>query len=49
MHLYAEQKLTKTEDTEILYGILQGESLSPQSFCISLIPFTQQLNKMNTE
>ena len=27
---------------------IQGDSLSPQLFCISLIPLTEQLNKLNT-
>jgi hypothetical protein len=27
MHPYAEQKLTETEDTEMQYGIFQGDSL----------------------
>jgi hypothetical protein len=48
MHLYAEEKLTETEVIEIQRGIFQGDSLSPQLFCISLIPFTEQLSRLNT-
>jgi hypothetical protein len=47
-HLYAEKKLIETEDIEIQCGIFQGDSLSPLLFCISLIPFKEQLNKLNT-
>ena len=48
MCLHTEGKITETEDLEIQCGIFQGDSLSPQLFCIGLIPFTQQLNKLNT-
>jgi hypothetical protein len=48
MHLYTEGKLIQTEDKEIQCGIFQADSLSPLLFCISLIPLTQQLNKLNT-
>jgi hypothetical protein len=43
-----EQRPTETEDIEIQRGIFQGDSLSPLLFCISLIPFTEQLNKLKT-
>ena len=43
--LHTEGKIT---GTEIQCGIFQGDSLSPLIFCISLIPFTEQLNKLNT-
>jgi len=48
MQLHAAWKITETDDLEIQHGIFQGNSLSPLLFCISLIPFTGQLNKMNT-
>jgi hypothetical protein len=47
MRLYTERKVTETEDLEITRGIHQGDS-SPLLLCISLIPFTEQLNKLNT-
>jgi hypothetical protein len=28
--------------------LFQGDSLSPLSFCICLIPLTEQMNKLNT-
>jgi len=49
MRLHTERKITETEDLEITRGIHEGESLSPLLFCISLIPCTEQLNKLNTE
>ena len=48
MRLHTERKITETEDLEITREIHQGDSLSPLLFCISLIPFTEQLNKLNT-
>jgi hypothetical protein len=48
MRLHTEGKITVTEDLEMTHGIHQGDSLSPPLFCISLIPFTEQLNKLNT-
>jgi len=48
MRRHAEGKILETEDLEILHGIFQGDSLSALLFCISLIPFTEQLNKLNT-
>ena len=48
MRLHTEWKIIETEDLEIQRGIFQGNSLSPLLFCISLIPFTEQLNKLNT-
>jgi hypothetical protein len=47
MSLHTERKITETEDLEITLGIRQGDSLSPLLFCISLIPFTEQLNRLN--
>ena len=44
--LHTERKLTETEDIKISIGIFQGDSLSPLFFSISLIPLTQQLNKL---
>jgi len=48
MRLHTEGKITVTEDLEITRGIHQGDSLSSLLFCVSLIPFTEQLNKLNT-
>jgi len=48
MRQHAEGKILETEDLEILRGIYQGDSLSALLFRISLIPFTEQLNKLNT-
>jgi len=47
MHLHTEGKIIETEDLEIQHGIFQGDSLTPLLFCISLIPLTEQLNKLN--
>jgi len=48
MRLHTENKLIETEDIKIQCGIFQGDSLSPLLFCISLIPITEQLNRLNT-
>ena len=48
MCLHTENKLIETDDIKIQCGILQGDSLSPLLFCISLIPLTKQLNRLNT-
>jgi len=48
MWLHTEGKITETKDLEIQCGIFHGDSLSPMLFYISLIPSTQQLNKLNT-
>ena len=48
MCLHTENKLIETEDIKIQCGIFQGDSLSPLLFCISLIPLTEQLNRLNT-
>jgi hypothetical protein len=48
MRLHTEWKIIETEDLEIQCGIFQGNLLSPLLFCISLIPHTEQLNKLNT-
>ena len=48
MHLHTEGKLIKTEDTETQCAIFPGDSLSQLLFCISLIPITEQWNKLNT-
>ena len=48
MCLHAEGKITETEDLEIHRGVFQGDSLSALLFYISLIPLTEQLNKLNT-
>jgi len=48
MHLRTEGKIIETEEIEIQHGIFQEDSLSPPLYCISLIPLTQQLNKLNT-
>jgi hypothetical protein len=45
MHLHIEGKII--EDLEIR-GMLQGHTLSPLLFCISLIPLIEQLNKLIT-
>jgi len=49
MRLHTEGKIIETEDLEIQRGLFPGDSLSPLLFCISLIPITEQLNKLNTE
>jgi hypothetical protein len=38
----------ETEDLEKQCGMFQGHTLSPLLFCISLIPLTEQLNKLDT-
>ena len=48
MCLHTQNKLTETEDKEIQCEIFQEDSLSPLLFCISLIPLTEQLNRLNT-
>jgi len=48
MRLHTESKLTETEDIKTQCGIFQGDSLSPQLFCICLIPLTEHLNRLNT-
>jgi hypothetical protein len=48
MCLHTETKLIEREYIEIQCGIFQGDSLSPLQICISLIPFTEQLNSLNT-
>jgi len=47
-HLHTEGKIIEIEDLEIQHGIFQADSLTPLLFCISLIPLTEQLNKLNT-
>jgi len=48
MRLHAENKLRETKYIKIPCGIFQVDSLSPLPFCISLLPLTEQLNKLNT-
>ena len=48
MRLHTEGKITETEDLEIQHGIFHADSLSPLLFSISLIPLTEQINKLNT-
>jgi hypothetical protein len=48
MRLHTENKLIETEDIKIQCAIFQGDSLSPLLFCISLIPLTEQLNRLKT-
>jgi len=48
MRLHTENKLIETEDIKIKCGIFQGDSLSPQLFCICFMPLTEQLNRLNT-
>jgi len=48
MCLHTENKLIETEDIKIQCGIFQGDSLSPLSSCICLIPLTEQMNRLNT-
>jgi hypothetical protein len=48
MRLHSEGKIIETEDLEIQHGIFHADSLSPVLFRIGLIPFTDQLNKLNT-
>ena len=47
--LHAENKLIETEDIKVNCGIFQGDSLSTLLFCICLIPFNEQLNRLNEE
>ena len=47
MRLRTEGKVIEREDLEIQHGIFQEHSLSPLLYCISLIPLTEQLNKLN--
>jgi hypothetical protein len=49
MRLYTKGKLIETEDIGIgiQRGVFEGYSLSQMLFCISLIPLTEQLNKLN--
>jgi hypothetical protein len=48
MHLYTEEKLIEPEDAETQCRIFQMDLLSPLLYFISLIPLTEQLNKLNT-
>jgi hypothetical protein len=45
--LHGDNELIETEDIKIQCGIFQGHSLSLLLFCISFIPLTEQLNKLN--
>ena len=47
MCLHTEGKLIEMENIEIQCVIFQGDSLSPLPFCVSIIPVTEQLNKLN--
>jgi hypothetical protein len=47
MRLHTEGKIIETEYLEIQREILQGNSLSPLIFCISLVPIKEWLNKLN--
>ena len=47
MRLHTENKLWETEDTKIQFGIFQGDSLSPLTFWICLVPLTEQVNTLN--
>ena len=46
--LHTEGKIIETEVTETQREIFQAGTLSPPLFCISLIPLTEQMNKLNT-
>jgi hypothetical protein len=48
MRLHAQNKLTEREDIKIQRGVFQGDSLSPLLFFNCLIPFIEQLNRLNT-
>ena len=48
MRLHTENKPIETEDIKIKCGIFQGDSISPLEFYICSIPFTEQLNGLNT-
>jgi hypothetical protein len=48
MHLYVEEKRIEPEDAGTQCGIFQADLLLPLLFFIGLIPFTEQLNKLNT-
>ena len=44
MCVHTEGKIIETADLETQHGIIQGDSLSPLPFCISLMPLTEQPN-----
>jgi hypothetical protein len=46
--LHTEGKIIVTEDIETQREIFQAGTLSPLLFCISSVPLTQQMNKLNT-
>jgi hypothetical protein len=48
MRLFTDGKLIEKEDTEIQPEIFQCDSLSALLFCMSLIPQTEQMNKLDT-
>jgi hypothetical protein len=48
MRLHTEGKIIETKELKIQSGVFPGDSLSPVQLCISLIPRTQQLYKLNT-
>jgi len=48
MGIHTEGQIKKRENLEIRFGIFQGDSVSPLIFCISLSPFIEKLNKLNT-
>jgi hypothetical protein len=47
MHLHAENKLTEREDKNTMWNISRGLTITV-AVCICLIPFTEQLNRLNT-
>jgi len=47
MRLRTEGKVKETEDLEIQHGLFPEDSLSPLLCRISLIPLTEQMNKLN--
>ena len=48
MRLHTEGKIIETEDLEKKREIFQGDLLTTLIFCISLIPRTEQLYRLNT-
>ena len=49
MRIRTEGKIKQRENLKIQFRIFQGDWESTLIFCISLSPFTEKLNKLNTE
>jgi len=48
MGIHTEGQIKERENLEIRFGIFQGDSVSALIFCISLFPFIEKVNKVNT-